>query len=537
MSRLLALLWSAQLASGHLVPPRSLFLQEKSKLKSPARCPSDDFVASVPLPSPLPPSLETVLAGLEPRLATTVNASLPALSGLPQAAIARLDYRGERLALAAVGDKDPSRHAGLPDESTLFRIGSVSKVFAVLTAIQLYDRGIVKSLDDPLSNYLPSFNMSNRHSKSQRRFTLRQLMSQMSGLPREAPCQMLDCFLSSEEIATRLSQSPGGIWPEYTEPSYSNLAYALLGNALAEFSGMKYESYVQKNILEPLGMMDTGFDFSAEVQSRMAIPYTNEGPTPYFNSSIGFVAPAGQMYSTINDLMKLGRFLLGIEGTLFDDGLRREMLLPAFLYRDGSFVVGFPYETELLTDEKWPMVAKAGNIMGYSAVIAVIPMLNLSFAGLWSGPNEGGDSAAAMFEEVLPSFVAWLRSARPLPHLPANPDAYVGVYQFPSAGLVFNISKLSLPAGEALLISSFVGGINQFNFFLHFYDETSAYLDNFGTDFQASCFVEMAVSFINEWVTFTLGADGTAQSMQVPGNGYWGIDFLRASSDVDQILL
>jgi len=59
-------------------------------------------------------------------------------------------------------------------------------------------------------------------------------------------------------------------------PAYSNFGIALLGRLLGEIVGMKYEDYVHQFIITPLGMTNTGFAFSPDVASRMAIGYLFE---------------------------------------------------------------------------------------------------------------------------------------------------------------------------------------------------------------------------------------------------------------------
>merc|ERR1719183_100850 len=111
------------------------------------------------------------------------------------------------------------------------------------------------------------------------------------------------------------------------------------------------------------------------------------------------------MYSNIKDLMTLGRYFLGLTDTeLFDDGLRRELLMPGFIMRDGSFLQGAPWEIQKLKGN-WLMVGKGGNINGHSAVFGLVPALNLSFAALWTGPIDETTFVAEAYERILPEFV------------------------------------------------------------------------------------------------------------------------------------
>jgi CubicO group peptidase (beta-lactamase class C family) len=134
---------------------------------------------------------------------------------------------------------------------------------------QLFERRLLHSLDDPLVKYYPTFTIK---SLTNENITIRQMLAQMSGLPREAPCGPDSisgsnvCSTTTETIIQHLSDMHV-IRPPWTRPSYSNLAYSLLGRILVEkvfYPGTTYEQYVRDYILMPLGMKNTGFEFTDE---------------------------------------------------------------------------------------------------------------------------------------------------------------------------------------------------------------------------------------------------------------------------------
>jgi len=383
----------------------------------------------------------------------------------------------------------------------------------------------VSSLDDPLSKYAPDFEYRNVYSRSKRQFTLRQLASQLSGMQRDLPCNVygrskrsslgVTCDLSSKEILARMKESPGAQFQEYTQPSYSNAAYSLLGNLLADYIKMPYEDYVKQHILEPLGMHNTGFVFTEAVEKQMAKPYENETFIP--NIDIGYTAPAGQMYSNIKDLMTLGRYFLGISGEIFDDGLRKELLTPGFIWRDGSFLQGAPWETQLLTGN-YLMFGKGGNIDGFSAVFGVIPQLNLSFAALWSGYVDEDSFIADVYERMLPEFVPALKANRPAPATPEDPSKYIGDYTTAEApGLVISIVFAKSANGEQALALAQQGQVAGW---LDFYDEGKAVLGADGADGATNCDTVMASAQLHAWIVFNLAQDGNAVSFELPGSSY-----------------
>ena len=151
-----------------------------------------------------------------------------------------------------------------PTADTIYGIGSVTKIFPVLQLFMLFERGVVRSLDDPVSAYMPGFQVINPFEGEQP--TLFQLATQLSGLPREAPCPgpLMGCYnATNADMVKRLSQTLLTRAPnEY--PSYSNLAYALLGRTQHSQRTLRaetFEMWVSKNILAPLGMDSTGFHY------------------------------------------------------------------------------------------------------------------------------------------------------------------------------------------------------------------------------------------------------------------------------------
>ena len=103
------------------------------------------------------------------------------VGGYPSLAAAVV--QGDRIAFAAVhgfADRASSRRA---TRATLYRIGSVSKVFTATLLVQLRDKGLVR-LDDPVSKYLPPKVKMPQDPRGARHITLRHLATHSSGLPR-----------------------------------------------------------------------------------------------------------------------------------------------------------------------------------------------------------------------------------------------------------------------------------------------------------------------------------------------------------------
>lgn len=192
--------------------------------------------------------------------------------------------------------------------STVYRIGSITKLFTSTAILQLRDAGKLR-LDDPVSRHLPWFKVPDPFPDAPE-VTIRQLLTHTAGLPREAgfPYWTDHVFPTREELAGSVPRL-GLINPPESTYHYSNLGMSLLGEIVTVVSGRPWAAYVQENILGPLGMSSTRTAPDGEILQRLATAYMLEGPDgtrktmEYYDA--GAIAPAGGIVSTVEDL---GRF-------------------------------------------------------------------------------------------------------------------------------------------------------------------------------------------------------------------------------------
>ena len=149
--------------------------------------------------------------------------------------------------------------------TTRYGIGSISKLFAATLLWQAASDGLLV-LDDVAP--VPAFSHADG---SPTNVTWRQLVTHLAGLGREVPCVTVfhgsppdepDCELSTADVLARMTQSRiRQVEPTNVVPRYSNFGFALIGNLVAE-RVMGYANFwqaVQKRILAPLGMHNTGY--------------------------------------------------------------------------------------------------------------------------------------------------------------------------------------------------------------------------------------------------------------------------------------
>ena len=388
-----------------------------------------------PLTKPTPKRIKDVLEKMESTLSSLVGekSSLPAIS-------MNIFYQDDIVWSGHFGSKMYKQPEMKPNGSTVYRIGSVTKVFAVLLMYKLYEEGKISSLDDPLSKYASDFAIRNPYTNEN--ITLREIASQMSGLSREAPC-MFSCSNTTSAEQLVLLKNRTLVLPPWKTPSYSNLGYALLGRLLTEnLLNQTFESWTIETIIKPLGMMNTGFEITDEVQKNMAFPYLPGGKRMSF-MNIGWVAPTGQMYSTVDDLAKLGMmFAQPDKQKLFKPATLREMMAPKGISPDGFTVWGSPFE--MVFKEHVLVRTKLGGIDTYLAIFSVIPELALGANILVSTAHFlQGDwtKSFTLLQNLLPDFVPSLNETlfetQRNSHFPIDPAPYIGKFHLTQTNSIF----------------------------------------------------------------------------------------------------
>lgn len=405
-----------------------------------------------PLPKETPKRITEVFEKLESILNATVDetSSLPAIS-------MNVFYRDKILWSGHYGSKVYKQPTLKPNDSTVYRIGSVTKIFAVLLVYKLYEEGKIVSIDDPLSKYAPNFFIHNPFTNEN--ITLREIASQMSGLPREAPC-IYQCSNTTSREQLALLRNRTLVLPPWTEPSYSNLGYALLGRLLTEnLLNETFENWTKENILKPLGMANTGFEITEEVEKNMAFPYLPNGQRMKF-MNLGWINPAGAMYSTIEDLAKLGMMFAQPEKQkLFKPASLREMMTPKDITPDGVTVWGSPFE--MFFSEHFLIRTKGGNIDTYSALLTVIPELalgaNILRSTIYYGQPIGFEAPVSFYNLLAPRLNETLFELQRKSHFPISPEPFIGKFRVKQVNPVFgNITtyNVTITSYQNFLLSS-----------------------------------------------------------------------------------
>uniref|UniRef100_A0A8C3AQP2 Lactamase, beta-like 1a n=1 Tax=Cyclopterus lumpus TaxID=8103 RepID=A0A8C3AQP2_CYCLU len=397
------------------------------------------FPEPVPLTHPIP-SLRGALERIDVLLRSSIHTPrLPAISAI-------VVLNDSVLWNGNFGKKnvsDPSSSA--PNEYTVYRIASLSKIFPTLMLYKLWEDGLVDSLDDPLDKYADNFTIKDPLRKgggpasSAVRtlgshfpgLTLRRMAGQLSGLPRRLRSTNL-LWNGDTEAALHLLQDDVLVAEPGTKCHYSNVAFSLLANILAQrVTGSDFESWVSDNILERLSMEDTGFNLNPAIQRQMAVGvYSNGQPVPLYD--LGWYRPAGQMYSTAADMAKLMMAILGAYGgTLLRQDTLNTMLTPLFRCHSGYFANSTGTPWEINEQFGYDVVRKDGDLDGYAATFSLVPRLKLGLVVLMAGVRPADqDLVSQAYSFLIPAMERAFRNARRTLRPTPNSAPYVGFFTY-----------------------------------------------------------------------------------------------------------
>jgi len=229
------------------------------------------------------------------------------LDGLMPLEIERGDIAGAVVTIVKDGKVFFARGYGYSDyekkkpvspEETLFRVGSVSKLFTWTSIMQLEEQGKI-DLNADVNNYI-DFRIP---AKFGRPIVIRNLMTHTPGFQEVAKDLFgagVPFMLLREYITTHV---PEEIYPPGTVPAYSNYGAALAGYIVQRVSGQPFDDYVAQNIFKPLGMTHSSFDqpLPEAIKEFMSQGYirASDGPKPF---EIVIAAPAGSLASSGVDM-------------------------------------------------------------------------------------------------------------------------------------------------------------------------------------------------------------------------------------------
>lgn len=337
-----------------------------------------------------------------------------AAKDLPAVSIALVDDQ-KVIWSKGFGFADPKRRSPATAE-TVYRVGSVSKLFTDIAVMQLVEQGKL-DLDAPVTTYLPDFQPRNPFKK---RITLRQLMAHRSGLVREPPVgNYFDPTPPALEDTVRSLNQTELVYEPGAKTKYSNAGIAVVGYVLEKTQQTPFAKYVRQRVLEPLGMQRSSFEPVPAVTRDLARAqmWTYFGRTfeaPTFELGI---APAGSMYSTVTDLAKFISALFAIDkGIVLKPESLKQMWQPQFAAKDAKTGFGLGFMIEEFEGRR--RLGHNGAMYGFATDLSALPDDKLGVAVVVS--KDCANGVATRIANIALSHLLAVRQGKPLPKIEAT---------------------------------------------------------------------------------------------------------------------
>ena len=357
------------------------------------------------------------------------------IDSLVAVALLKFKVAGAAVAVVKDGKLIHSKGYGLADinskkavnENTNFQIASNTKAFTTTALAILEEEGKLKWTDKVI-DHIPEFKMYNNYVTEN--FNIQDLLTHRSGLGLGVGDLMffpdgtdftikgvVSCFQYFKPVSAFR-----------TKFDYDNLLYMVAGEVIARASGMSYELFVQKRIIETLQMNNTFVGYLQKDKSNLAAPHSSESGTIKIIDSydIGMADAAGGIFSNVADMSKWmllhlnkGKYGSDLKSPLFSLKNHREMWRihtvletnnnPRYNSHFNGYGLGWG-----LTDVVGRFeVSHTGGLPGMLSIVTMYPDLNLGIVILTNTENGGGGLFSSIANTITDSYLgledyAWI---------------------------------------------------------------------------------------------------------------------------------
>jgi CubicO group peptidase (beta-lactamase class C family) len=376
---------------------------------------------------------------------------------------------GKLLFAKGYGYADVQKKQPVSPQDTLFRPGSISKLFTWTAVMQLFEQGKL-DLDRDVNEYL-DFKIPDAFGKP---ITLKNVMTHTPGFEE----QVKDLF-SHAPVSPNLGEYlkthiPGRIYPPGTVPAYSNYATALAGYIVERLSGRPFEDYVEENILKPLNMTRSTFrqPLPAGLAPSMSSGYRLGSDQPgQFEIVNAF--PAGSLSSSATDMAQfmmahLQDGQLGGARILKPETVRL-MHSRLFALDDAANAMCYGFYEETRNGQR--IIGHGGDTIYFHSDLHLVLDQKIGFFVSYNSAGKtaglGGSPRTTLWEAFMDRYYPHSVQAQPVAGAKEAPKAVSGTYSLSRRGENSFIKVASLlgeiavtPAGDDDIEVSLLTGAN-----------------------------------------------------------------------------
>ena len=258
-------------------------------------------------------------------------------------------------------------------DSTLWRIGSITKVMTAAGVVQLADRGTIR-LDRDVNEYLSRVKVPDTYPSEP--VTAWHLLTHSAGLD-ELPGRSAATQESVLPLHEFLSERLVRVRPPGRLVAYSSYGPALAGALIEQVSSLRYEEYLQREVWRPLGMHDTNVTPRDDMPTGYGVREGSIVDEPWEWSH---TVPAGMVNSTAADMGRFMNMMLGHHpdgSRVLSEPARRSMLTRQKTMHPHIPGVGLGFMEDRVNGRV--IFEHGGDIAGYASLLVLLPEEDAGF--------------------------------------------------------------------------------------------------------------------------------------------------------------
>ena len=311
-----------------------------------------------------------------------------------------LVQNGELFFAKGYGYADLEQQIPVIADRTLFRVGSISKLFSATAIMQLVEKELL-SLDDDVNKYIPDFQHENNYPQP---VTIGNLLTHTAGFDeRFIGMQALsasDVIPLGEYLAARM---PARVLPPGEVMSYSNHGYALAGYLVELVAGIPFSQYMDENILQPLAMHRSSFDLPPHLAPDLSLSYRYKEKQETYRA-LPFdhlqIPPAGALSATATDMancaishLQHGKFK---SQRILATTTAQQMQQQQFTHAPRLPGIGWGFMEFLANKQR--AIGHGGGISGFRSLLYLLPTHHLGF---FVSDNGNGNLSGELIKQFL----------------------------------------------------------------------------------------------------------------------------------------
>jgi CubicO group peptidase (beta-lactamase class C family) len=285
---------------------------------------------------------------------------------------------GRVVLMRGYGLADLEHRRPVDPETTIWRIGSISKVFTATAVMQLVDRGRV-DLDAPVSRYVRKVSIPETYPDP---VTVRELLDHTAGFDEIRPGTQAATADSVLPLAAFLQPRLVRVRPPGRIIAYSTYGITLAGEMVEEVTGPPFEMYLERNIWKPLGMTRSSITVPSRLKADVARGYEIVGDSVVAQSWEWYhTTPASSINATVADM---ARFLMAHLGggaigrsRILSERAEKEMQRQQITMDPHIPGYALGFNEDFIGGMR--ILEHGGNMAGFSAQMVLIPDANAGF--------------------------------------------------------------------------------------------------------------------------------------------------------------